>query len=89
MSNQPLPSQSKSTSHASTGKKILIVDDDDFMRYAISYRLKEEGFTVLSASDGGQAIELMKDNHQYPDLILLDLMMPYISGVEFLHLIRE
>ncbi|MFI5150740.1 MAG: response regulator [Bacteroidia bacterium] len=89
MNKEPLLEKTRTSSHAAAGKKILIVDDDDFMRYAISYRLKEEGFSVLSASDGGQAIELINEKQQHPDLILLDLMMPYISGVEFLHLIRE
>jgi DNA-binding response OmpR family regulator len=89
MDNSPLTALAKTQHTTPVGRKILIVDDDEFMRYAIGYRLREEGFTVLSASDGGQALELLNIKQQHPDLILLDLMMPYISGIEFLHIIQE
>ncbi|HEV7232369.1 MAG TPA: response regulator [Bacteroidia bacterium] len=68
------------------GKKILIVDDDEFMRFAITHKLREAGYLVSAAADGGEAIEQLKKAR--PDLILLDLMMPYVSGPDFLHLIN-
>jgi CheY-like chemotaxis protein len=71
------------------GKRILVVDDDEFMRYTISFRLREEGFIVLSASDGAEAMQIIQDRKEKPDLILLDLLMPHVSGFEFVHLIRE
>ena len=68
-----------------TGKKILIVDDDEFMRFAVTHKLREAGYLITSAADGGEAVEQLKKER--PDLILLDLMMPYVSGPDFLHLI--
>jgi two-component system response regulator (stage 0 sporulation protein F) len=80
------PSKQEIPDITEAGKKILIVDDDEFMRFAISHKLREAGYLVSTAADGGEAIEQLKKER--PDLILLDLMMPYVSGPDFLHLIN-
>jgi len=59
---------------------ILIVDDDDDIREIIEYSLKKEGFKVLTAENGEEGISLAKLNS--PDLIILDVMMPGMDGIE-------
>ncbi len=61
-------------------EKILIVEDEKDIVKMIDYNLKKEGFRTVSASDGEDAIDLAKREH--PDLILLDLMLPVIDGLE-------
>ena len=60
--------------------KILIVDDEQDIAQLISDVLKDEGFDTVIKNDGYAAIEEVKNNHF--DLILLDIMMPNISGTE-------
>lgn len=64
------------------GKKILIVEDEKVLNDAYQAILKKEGFDVAVAYDGQEALELTETLE--PDLILLDLRMPRISGIEFL-----
>ena len=62
---------------------IMVVDDDEDIRDAITEALFAEGFAVISASNGREALELL---HRYgpPSFILLDLMMPVMDGWEFI-----
>lgn len=59
---------------------ILLVDDEADILTFIGYNLKKEGFRVLIANNGYEAIDQAKKNH--PDLILLDVMMPALGGIE-------
>jgi DNA-binding response OmpR family regulator len=68
-------------------KKILIVEDDKFLRELIAQKLVNEGYDTSSAVDGEQAIKKIKK--QNPDLILLDLILPGIDGFEVLSKIKE
>ena len=68
-------------------KKILVVDDEEFIRKALAEKLKNEGFDVLEAEDGEKAVDLALSSH--PDLILLDVIMPKMDGVEAMRKIRE
>lgn len=61
-------------------KKILIVDDDDDIRSFVSYNLKKEGFKVCMATNGEDGIDVARK--EQPDLILLDVMMPGMDGIE-------
>jgi two-component system chemotaxis response regulator CheY len=61
---------------------ILVVEDDADIRTALSSILGEEGYAVSCASDGCEALELLRAGLR-PDAILLDLMMPVMSGPEF------
>ena len=65
---------------------ILIVDDEDDIRQILAYNLIKEGFTVLEASRGDEALSLI--NQQKPDLILLDVMMPGMDGIEVCEAIK-
>src|SRR4030043_1115848 len=63
-------------------KKILIVEDDKFLRDLISQKLLKESFCIAQAVDGEDGIKKIKEEH--PDLILLDLILPGIDGFEVL-----
>jgi len=66
---------------------ILIVDDDESGREALRRHLKHKGFATLVASDAPSALESLSAHH--PDLVLLDVMMPEISGMDLLSQLRE
>lgn len=63
-------------------KKILIVEDELALNEAYELILKKEGYDVKVAYDGQEALEIVKN--MSPDLILLDLRMPRVGGIEFL-----
>ena len=60
--------------------KILVVEDEPSQREVLAYNLKAEGFLVISADNGEDALLLVEEEE--PDLILLDWMMPKLSGIE-------
>jgi DNA-binding response OmpR family regulator len=66
--------------------KILVVDDDEEIVELIALYLRKDGYRVLSACDGQQAIELARQCP--PDLILLDVLLPYIDGMEVCRVLR-
>jgi phosphate regulon transcriptional regulator PhoB len=68
-------------------KKILVADDEKDIVELVAYNLEQEGFAVLAASDGRQAWE--KVNEEKPDLLILDLMMPGIPGMEVCRMVRR
>jgi len=67
--------------------KILIVEDEEDIVEILSYNLQKAGYTVKTALDGEEGLELVKDF--LPDLILLDIMMPNMDGMELCQRIRE
>lgn len=67
-------------------KTILIIDDDEDIREIISYNLTKEGYTVISAKNGIEGIKKAKKN--IPSLILLDVMMPEMDGMEVCQILR-
>ncbi|HEU65135.1 MAG TPA: response regulator transcription factor [Chloroflexi bacterium] len=70
-----------------SGRKILVVDDELQIIKFITMNLEAEGFRVLSAHDGYEALE--KVTRELPDLVILDVMMPDMDGFETLKRIRE
>ena len=68
-------------------KTITIIEDEPFIIEALSFILKKEGFIVKSISDGAKAIEFVKDTN--PDLVILDIMLPNVSGMKILEDIRS
>lgn len=68
-------------------KKILIVDDDMTLRELYEERIRAEGYQIVSASDGEEAIK--KANSENPDVILLDIMMPKINGIDVMKNLRS
>ena len=69
-----------------TQKKILVADDEKDIVELIAYNLEREGFTVLRAADGKRALESIRRDK--PDLVVLDLMMPEVSGTEVCRTVR-
>lgn len=65
---------------------ILVADDEPMLLRAIEGRLRKEGYTVRSASDGQQVLEQIA--RQAPDLVITDIMMPYASGLEIIAAVR-
>jgi two-component system chemotaxis response regulator CheY len=68
------------------GKKILIVEDDFDTRYVLSLILKGEGYEVITAADGECALAVATE--QKPDLIITDINMPRVNGIELTRSIR-
>jgi two-component system alkaline phosphatase synthesis response regulator PhoP len=77
----------KNTLRESAAKKILIVDDEPDIIEFLQYNLRKEGFDVVTASDGRQAIEVAEKTK--PHLIILDIMMPELDGVETCRILRS
>ena len=67
-------------------KRILLVEDDRFLRKAAEVRLRRAGYTVITAADGEEAIATASVTR--PDLVLLDLIMPRMQGFEVLRVLR-
>ena len=65
---------------------ILVVEDDDTLRDLLKYNLKKEGYDVLTARDGGEALEAYR--RVKPQMVILDLMLPVMSGTEVCRIIR-
>ena len=70
-----------------SGERILIADDEPQMRRALSTTLSGHGYDVVLAEDGQQALELVAARP--PDLIILDIVMPRIDGIEVLRQVRD
>lgn len=68
-------------------KKILVVDDEPTLVATLKYNLERESFEVLTASDGEAALVAARENS--PDLIVLDLMLPTMSGLEVCRILRK
>ncbi len=70
-----------------TGNKILVVEDDGTLRAMLEYNLNKEGYKVLSAADGLDAVE--KARREKPELIILDVMLPKLDGLEVCRILRK
>ncbi len=66
--------------------KVLIVDDEEMAIKMVEHQMKLDGFEVITSTDGREAVELIKSAE--PDLVISDIMMPFISGLELLELIK-
>ncbi len=66
---------------------VLVIDDEEDIRDILTYNLKKEGFNAFSAENGQNGLELVKSVH--PDLVLLDVMMPGMDGIEVCEAIRN
>src|SRR5215469_5112050 len=67
--------------------KILLAEDDEFLRDIYHETLKDEGFDVTLATNGKEALEKIKEGGW--DVVLLDVVMPIMNGVEVLHEVKE
>jgi len=67
--------------------KILIVEDDSNLLATLKYNLNKENFSIVTAADGAKALEVARS--EKPDLIILDLMLPELSGYEVCRILRK
>ena len=67
--------------------KILVAEDDPMTLNLLKFRLQKEGYEVLTASDGKQAQRFLQD--EIPNLVLSDIMMPHLNGLELTSYIRN
>jgi phosphate regulon transcriptional regulator PhoB len=70
-----------------TGQKILVVEDEPDIRKLVQYNLAQERFKVLEAEDGEQALKIVQRDK--PHLLILDLMLPGLSGIELCRILRD
>lgn len=68
-------------------RKILVCDDDANIRNIMDFSLETEGFQVLVAADGPEALQLVRDEH--PDLVILDVMMPGSDGLSVCRQLKQ
>ena len=68
-------------------RRILVAEDDRFLRKAAEMALKRQGYTVLTAADGEEALRAAQS--ELPDLILLDLIMPKVNGFDVLQALKK
>ena len=61
-------------------KQILVVEDEEDIQELIKYNLNKEGYQVICAGSGEEGLQVTKTN--YPDLLVLDLMLPEMNGLE-------
>lgn len=76
-----------SKSERPAGGRILVVDDEPHIVELVRYNLVQEGFEVSVAHDGHEALE--KARQETPDLVVLDLMLPYVDGLEICRQLRR
>jgi DNA-binding response OmpR family regulator len=66
---------------------VLVVEDDDALLFTLSHNLKKEGYEVMTASRGDDGLRLAREKH--PGLVILDLMLPGIDGIQVCRLLRR
>ena len=67
--------------------KILVCEDEEILLTSLEFRLKKQGFEIILAKDGKEAIDKIKT--ESPDLIVADIMMPNVSGLELITFVRK
>ncbi len=67
--------------------RILVVDDEHLIRWSLEQNLKKQGYEVLTAGTGEEAVKIVRE--EQPDLVLLDIQLPGISGLEVLERVKE
>ncbi len=68
-------------------RKVLVVDDEIHIVQVIAIKLRNNGFEVLTAENGVQALDIAKT--QKPDLVITDYQMPVMTGIEFIEKLRQ
>jgi len=68
-------------------KKIVLAEDNSILAKLLQFKLEKEGYQLLIATNGKEAVDLIEDNK--PDMILTDIMMPFISGLEVISHVRN
>lgn len=75
------------TAQPATTAKVLVVEDEEPLLFTLAHNLRREGYTVLTATRGDDGLKLARE--AAPDLIILDLMLPAIDGIQICRLLRR
>lgn len=67
--------------------KILVCEDEEILLTSLEFRLKKQGFEIMLAKDGKEALEKIKS--ESPDLVVADIMMPHVSGLDLITFVRK
>ena len=67
--------------------KVLVCEDDEMVLKMVEFKLLKEGYEVVLANDGKEAIDKIRT--ELPDIIITDIMMPYLTGLEIVHKVRK
>ncbi len=86
MTNNTLPPKIPA---AGSELRILVVDDDPYIRDVVAQLLEGEGYQIEEATNGAEALSVVNDLARRPNVILLDLMMPVMDGWEFARRLQE
>jgi DNA-binding response OmpR family regulator len=70
-----------------TSKKIVLAEDNSILSLLLKFKLEKEGYKLLIAGNGKEAINLIEEHN--PDMILTDIMMPFVSGLEVISHVRN
>ena len=70
-------------------KRILIADDEEALQRLYKEEFEDEGYEVLVAGNGNEVISLLEDPSHLPDLIVMDIRMPGMNGIDTLRIIKE
>jgi DNA-binding response OmpR family regulator len=68
---------------------VLIIEDDEHISHLLKFMLERQGYRVETATDGRAAQQAIDQRSEPPNLVLLDVMLPYVDGFELVKLIRE
>ena len=71
------------------GSKILVIEDESHIAFGIKFNLEAEGFQVLVAEDGPIGLKMIEDSKNHFQLVILDLMLPGMSGYAVCRQLRE
>lgn len=70
-----------------TVAKVLVIEDEETLRFTLAHNLKREGYTVLTAARGDDGLKVARESQ--PDLIVLDVMLPGVDGIQVCRLLRR
>jgi CheY-like chemotaxis protein len=72
-----------------SARKILVVEDNDMNMQLVEYLLEEEGYEIVKATSGEEALALTRENGAAPDLILMDIHLPGMDGLSVVRAIKQ
>jgi two-component system response regulator (stage 0 sporulation protein F) len=70
-------------------KRILIADDEESLQRLYQEEFEEEGYEVILAGNGKEVLSRLEDQERFPDLVVMDIRMPEMNGIETLRFIKE
>lgn len=84
---QPAPASPEADSEGTPGARVLVVEDEEALRFTLEHNLKRQGYQVLTAARGDDALAIARE--ESPDLIVLDVMLPGVDGIQVCRLLRR